>query len=81
MQHQQPARSPRPAGKEAAALLGAILRMADRALANHDNIAQLRLRAVAYMELLQAYHASLANLAYKQVVDEACVGMRPRPCS
>ena len=65
-----PAVLPPSAGQEAAALLGAILRMAVRTLANRANVAQLRLRAVAYMDVLQACHASLAELEYKQVVEE-----------
>ncbi|PNH03037.1 hypothetical protein TSOC_010931 [Tetrabaena socialis] len=57
-------------GAEAANLLVSLLDMIDTAIANHSNLGELRKRALAFLDILAAYHQELEQLRYKSVVDE-----------
>ncbi|PNH04770.1 Kinesin light chain [Tetrabaena socialis] len=57
-------------GAEAANLLLSLLDMVDSAIANHSNLAELQKRALAFLDILAAYHKELEELRYKRVVDE-----------
>ncbi|KXZ44020.1 hypothetical protein GPECTOR_75g744 [Gonium pectorale] len=58
-------------GKEAASLALVVLNLVDTAMANADNLQQLQERALAFLDILDAYHTTLLQVQkYKGVVDE-----------
>ncbi|KXZ45100.1 hypothetical protein GPECTOR_58g549 [Gonium pectorale] len=58
-------------GKEAASLALVVLNLVDTAMANADNLQQLQDRALAFLDILDAYHTTLLQIEkYKGVVGE-----------